>query len=116
MGIAGWKLLDGVAVSDALDNDLLTSWPESDCGFDEWYFTRDAIMAFPLEAICNHAGLSVGEVDVLLEFPNPVDIAAQLERVDPLAVIGEGTATYVITPSEAVLGAFVRACHSAGVR
>ena len=107
---AGWSIRDSHAVSPALDEALLTAWPQSACNsgrYDEWYFFRDVPQRLELQAFCNWLGTSLaGAAD--LAYPGGLDLARQLAVSAPSVVVGEGSALFVIAADEAIVHEIIR--------
>jgi hypothetical protein len=106
----GWSVRDTHAVSPPLDEALLTAWPQSACNcgqYDEWYFFRVVPDKLELQALCNWGGISLASSSDLA-FPGGFDLAAQLEASQPVVVVGEGAALFVISPDEATVREFLR--------
>ena len=98
----GWTVEGQHAVSPALDEASLESWPQSHCNsgrYDEWYFFRTLPADLALQPLCNWYGIGVERAGEIA-FPGGFDLAAQLERTVPEVVIGEGTTLFVIALDE----------------
>ncbi len=105
----GWQ-----AVSQPVSESDLLAWPESGCGFDEWYFFRSAppVQSSRVIAWCNYAyGLRLDQWDVPTRFEESFDLRAQLDRVAPDAVIGVAHSMYLLSRSETVVDSFLSLAH-----
>jgi hypothetical protein len=104
---AGWRRVLGHAVSPVLTEALMNSWPKSACQsgrYDEWYLFREPGDVAKLVPFCNYS-ISLSE-SKNLEFPDGVNLGAQLERSCPEVVIGEGENLYVIARDQRLLSRF----------
>src|SRR5262245_52810451 len=54
---AGWAVEGGHAVSPPIGTGLLEAWPQSGCGYDEWYFFKAPPSPTKLHAFCNWCGM-----------------------------------------------------------
>ena len=108
---SGWFTECGHAVSPPIDDHLATSWPQSGCGYDEWYFFGVVPTLSTVHSICNWTGLSIGECGPLARVPNGFDLAAQLERLNPELVVGDGDRVFVIAKDKQVVSEFLESCR-----
>jgi hypothetical protein len=98
MAVPGWRMLQGHAASEALTDALIDAWPQSDCGYDEWYLFQQVPQLGRLHAFCNWGAISLAQAGVLRELPSGFDLANQLDQYRPHAVIGDGARVFVIAP------------------
>jgi hypothetical protein len=94
-----------------IDEPLAKNWPESSCGFDEWYFFESLPPFEKLPAIC-HWGVSLGDVSELPGVPTGFDLWSQLDRYQPLAVLGDGRRIFLITRYPQLFDEFTRLSDS----
>ncbi len=115
-GLAGWTVLSGHAVSPVIDEHLAASWPESSCGgFDEWYFCSEVPAVDKVGALCNW-GASLREAESLQNVPSGFDVQAQLEKLQPKAVISDGWRAFLISQDQAMLARFAALCRGRRTR
>jgi hypothetical protein len=101
-----WTFEQGRAMSPPIDETLASRWPYSDCGFDEWYFFQTLPADLSLSAYCNWGGASLADWRDLRGVPSGFDLQAQLERAQPVAVLGEGTRLFAIAGLPTLLDDF----------
>ncbi len=115
-GLAGWTVWQGQAVSPVIDEHLAASWPESSCGgFDEWYFCSEILDVGKVGALCNW-GTSLREAESLRDVPSGFDVQTQLDKLQPVAVIGDGWRTFLISQDQAMLARFAELCRGRRTR
>jgi hypothetical protein len=105
----GWHVRDGRAASPSIDDQVLATWPQSACcdgQWDEWYFFRTPPSTAEAGAFCNWGGMSLGDHQSLA-YPGGLNLAEQLERLQPDVVIGEGRSLFVVARDDAVVAAFL---------
>ena len=56
-----WQSHDDFVISPPVDDTLISDWPRSSCGWDEWYFFRSIPKSISLEAYCNWGGMAIGD-------------------------------------------------------
>jgi hypothetical protein len=101
----GWSIRGNHVLSPPVDDAMLSSWPQSVCNsgrYDEWYFFRVIPETPQLQPFCNWQGVSLASAGDLA-FPGGFDLAGQLETSQPVVVVGEGSALFVIAQDEATL-------------
>lgn len=101
MGLAGWRTVTGHAVSDALTDHLIAAWPQSDCGFDEWYFFREVPALGRIAPFCNW-GVSLAEPGALRDVPDGFNLTDQLRHYRPEVVVGDGHRVFIISRDAAL--------------
>jgi len=102
---SGWSVRDEHVVSPPISDSTLSGWPSSACNagrYDEWYFFRALPESLQLQPFCNWLGMSLAKVTTLA-YPGGFDLASQLDVYRPEAVVGEGTAVFVIAHDEAMV-------------
>jgi hypothetical protein len=109
--LPGWSRLDGQPVSPVVDATLANAWPQSACGWDEWYWFRHLPASAGLKSFCDWTDTSLAEANELTQFASPLDLAAQLTRCAPEVVIGDGSRLFILSRAEDVVRAFVEACR-----
>ena len=106
-----WSQLNGYGVSPSLEDSALDHWPRSHSGFDEWYFFREVPANLQVQAFCNWFTFSLSEWQSLQELENGFDLSAQLARLRPQVVVGEGRSIFVLSPMVEVINAFLSLAH-----
>jgi hypothetical protein len=109
--LSGWQWVSGQAVSPRIDGAMARAWPESSCGFDEWYFFEVLPPFEKLHAFCNWTGLSLAEAAGLEELQAGFSLADQLTRFRPALVVGDGDRTFLLARDAAVLPEFTQICE-----
>ena len=102
----GWSEVAGHALSPSITSALAEAWPRSEHGFDEWYFFSVPLTDVSVEPFCNWYTFSLDQLEILRRTENGFDLAAQLVRVRPELVIGEGHSIYVLGRDRAAIEAF----------
>jgi hypothetical protein len=108
--MTGWEVKGGHALSPPIDPALAQSWPESSCGFDEWYFF-DAVPQYEALYPIGSWGVTLGEASDLRDLPSGFDLQEQLDRYIPRAVLGDGRRLFVITRDETLIAEFEQECR-----
>jgi hypothetical protein len=103
----GWNRVQDYAVSPPITDELVANWPRSEHGFDEWYFFRDVPVNLEVEAFCNWYAFGLSQWEILRGTDNGFDLSAQLERLQPEAVIGESHSIFVISRNAQVVEQFL---------
>jgi hypothetical protein len=109
-GMPAWNMHSGNAVSPVLSADHLKAWPQSSCGWDEWYFFRTLPTGEKLQAFCNWGGLSLAAAGAVTELPSGFDLAGQLRRCSPELVIGDGQRIFIIARDPQAVLEFEHLC------
>jgi hypothetical protein len=108
-GMVGWTVQNGQAVSPIIDRDLAETWPESSCGWDEWYFF-DALPPFvKLHALCNW-GVSIGEAAELEFVPSGFNMEKQIIQHEPRMVLGDGNRIFIVAQDAGLADEFMDLC------
>ena len=115
IGLQGWGTRGGLAVSPLIGPGLAEGWPESSCGFDEWYFFGTLPAFERLRSVCNW-GIDLEDTPSLVGSPTGFDLQAQLDFYQPRAVIGDGRRIFVITRDQGVIDEFLRLCDGPRTR
>jgi len=103
----GWEQIDGHAVSPPATPALLSSWPRSEDGFDEWYFFREVPTTLTVEPFCNWLTFRLENWEILRRTENGFDLPAQLERLQPEVMLGEGHSIFVVSRNEQIVDTFM---------
>jgi len=104
-----WSAKGAHAVSPPITTVMADAWPESSCGFDEWYFFESLPDSTGLEAICNW-GVTLADAQELLGLPTGFDLQAQLNVYQPKLVVGDGQRPFVVTRDQAILADVLEEC------
>jgi hypothetical protein len=100
-----WQTQDGFVITPPIDDALISNWPRSACGFDEWYFFRSIPETIFLQAFCSWAGMTLGDWREL-EFTG-MNLEQQLVTHEPELVVAEGYSIFVIARRQDVLNDFI---------
>jgi hypothetical protein len=92
----GWTFEQGRAISPAIGNALLKSWPYSG-GCDEWYFFTELPTDLSLSPYCNWRDTSLSNWPSIADTPTGVDLRRQLHQSRPSVVLGQGYKTFAIS-------------------
>ena len=104
-----WSVTDGHAVSPPITASLAEAWPESSCGFDEWYFFGSVPEFTGLQAVCNWEGMSLAVAPNLRGVG--FDLVKQLDLYQPWAVVGDGQRVFVITRDASFVADVAEECR-----
>lgn len=96
-----WQIQDDFVITPPVDDTLISDWPRSACGWDEWYFFRSIPKTISLEAYCNWGGMAIDDWRDL-EFTG-LNLEQQLLTHQPELVIAEGHSIFVIARRQEAL-------------
>lgn len=108
---SGWTTVDGYAVSPLIDDRLTDSWPQSSCGHDEWYFFDAVPTLTKIHAFSKWLGMSISTSVQLTGVPSGFDLREQLERINPMFVVGEGDRVFILAKDKQPVSDFLEACQ-----
>lgn len=108
----GWTMVDGRAVSPAIDPAVIDTWP-SDDSYEEWYFFQTVPSDVNLRPYCNWEAASLADWEGIAGVPDAVHLGDQLASARPRLVLGIGARLYGISDDAGCLAALRHYCESA---